>query len=152
MNGVVARIFATRALRNAGYGWLTVALLLEQRGYTSQLVGALFTIGLIAGAGYAASTPRWVRRFDRRTTLVVASLLMAASGSLLWFPRGYAPTLAAMLLGTVGLGTQEVGPFSSLEQTLIADAAGSKAATVFGYYNLVGSFAIAIGAAIAAPI
>ncbi len=154
MNGVVARIFATRALRNAGYGWLTVALalLLEQRGYTSQLVGALFTIGLIAGAGYAASTPRWVRRFDRRTTLVVASLLMAASGSLLWFPRGYAPTLAAMLLGTVGLGTQEVGPFSSLEQTLIADAAGSKAATVFGYYNLVGSFAIAIGAAMPAVL
>src|SRR5690349_19914212 len=134
---VIVRIFATRALRNAGYGWLTVALalLLEQRGYTSQLVGALFTIGLVAGAAYTASTSRWVRRFDRRTTLVIASILMAASGILLWFPYGYVPTLVAMLLGTVGLGTQEVGPFTSLEQTLIADAAGTKAGTAFGYYN-----------------
>ncbi|MGH7661413.1 MAG: hypothetical protein ACRENA_10940, partial [Vulcanimicrobiaceae bacterium] len=81
-SGVIVRIFATRALRNVGYGWLTVALalLLERRGYTSQLVGALFTVGLAAGAVYAASTSRWVRRFDRRTTLVIASLLMALSG------------------------------------------------------------------------
>ncbi|MGH7684616.1 MAG: MFS transporter, partial [Vulcanimicrobiaceae bacterium] len=150
MNGVIVRIFATRALRNVGYGWLTVALalLLERRGYTSQLVGALFTIGLIAGAAYAASTSRWVRRFDRRTTLVIASLLMALSGVCLWFPHGYVPTLVAMLLGTVGLGTQEVGPFTSLEQTLIADASGSKAGSVFGYYNVIGLFAVAGGAAI----
>src|SRR5579872_4610095 len=96
---VIVRIFATRALRNMGYGWLTVALalLLEQRGYSSQLVGGLFTIGLIAGAIYAASTSRWVRRFDRRATLVIASVLMAASGVLLWFPNGYTPTIAAML-------------------------------------------------------
>lgn len=152
MNGVIVRILATRALRNIGYGWLTVALalLLEHRGYTSQLVGALFTIGLIAGAIYAASTSRWVRRFDRRATLVVASLLMAASGVLLWFPQGYVATLAAMLLGTVGLGTQEVGPFSSLEQTLVADAAEGQAATIFGYYNIVGLFAVAVGAAMPA--
>lgn len=103
------------------------------------MVGVLLTLALGAGAVYAAGTGRLVRRFDRRPTLVMASLVMSLSGVLLATQPALIPTIIALLLGVVGAGTQEVGPFASLEQTLIADAGGSKAAVFFGYYNLIGA-------------
>ena len=147
---MIARVFVTRALRNIGYGWLAVALalILRDRGYSAQSIGLLLTLALGAGAVYAAATGKLVRRFDRRLTLVFASLVLALSGVLLATQSAFVPMIVTMLLGTVGAGTQEVGPFASLEQTLIADAGGKKAATFFGHYNLIGAFAIAFGAAI----
>ena len=137
-------------MRNIGYGWLAVALalILRDRGYPAQSVGLLLTLALGAGAVYAAATGKLVRRFERRTTLVVASLVMSVSGVLLATQPALVPTIVAMLLGTVSAGTQEVGPFASLEQTLVADAGGKRAPALFGHYNLVGAFAIAFGAAI----
>ena len=139
-------------MRNAGYGWLAVAiaLVLRDRGYSAEAIGALLTLALAAGAVYAALSGRLVRNLDRRATLVIASLVMAVSGVLLATQTGIVPTAIAMLLGTIGAGTQEVGPFTSLEQTLIADCGGSKAGTYFGYYNIAGALAIALGAAIPA--
>ena len=149
----IAFIFATRALRNVAYGWLTVAfaLILEARGYSAQTIGLILTLALGAGAVYVASTGRWVRRFDRRITLIVAALLMAVSGALI-AAGSDGLTFVAVLLGTIGAGTQEVGPFSSLEQTLIADVAGTRAPAYFGHYNLIGAIAIALGAAIPTAI
>jgi MFS family permease len=105
-------------------------------------------LALISGAAFAALTGKLAHRFGRRRTLVAASVIMAASGVLLADTHDVLATVAGLFLGTVSAGTQEVGPFAALEQTLIADAAGRDATAVFGRYNLVGAFMIAIGAAI----
>jgi MFS family permease len=131
---------------------VALGLILRDRGYSAQAIGLLLTLALGAGAVYAASTGELVRRFDRRTTLVAAALVMALSGVLLALEPGIVPTIVALLLGTVGAGTQEVGPFASLEQTLIADAGGQRAPSFFGHYNLIGAFAIAVGASIPSAV
>jgi MFS family permease len=121
---------------------------LRDRGYSAQSIGLFLTLALGAGAAYAAATGKLVRRFDRRSTLVISAVVMVLSGVLLATQSALLPTIVAMLLGVVGTGTQEVGPFASLEQTLIADAGAGKAPAFFGHYNLIGAFAIAFGAAI----
>ena len=147
---MIPRVVAARALRNVAYGWLAVALaiLLDQRGFSAAAIGGLLALALISGAAFAALTGKLANRLGRRRTLVAASVLMAMSGVLLAEGREALATVAALMLGTVSAGTQEVGPFAALEQTLIADTAGRDATAVFGRYNLVGAFMIAIGAAI----
>lgn len=147
-------MIAARALRNVAYGWLAVslAILFDQRGFSAAAIGGLLALALISGAVFAAGTGKLAHRFGRRRTLVAASLLMAISGLLLTDARDVLAALAALLLGTVSAGTQEVGPFAALEQTLIADAAGRDATAIFGRYNLVGAFMIAIGAALPSVI
>ena len=148
------RVLATRALRGIAYGWLSVslALVLSARGYSPTAVGALLALALGAGAIFAALSGTLTRRFGRRLTLTGASLLMAVSGALLADGRDAFATIAAFALGTVSAGTQDVGPFAALEQTLIADVAGRNATAVFGRYNLVGAFTIALGASLAAIV
>ena len=115
-------------------------------------MGALLALALGTGAVFAALAGPLSSRFGRRGTLTGASLLMAVSGALLADGRDALATIVAFALGTLSAGTQDVGPFAALEQTLIADVAGRNATSIFGRYSLVGAFTIALGASVAAVV
>ncbi|GAC1543739.1 MAG: MFS transporter [Vulcanimicrobiaceae bacterium] len=147
-----ARVVAARALRNAAYGWLSVvlAVALAERGLTAAGVGAILTVALMAGAVFSFGTGALVERLGRRTTLVLAALAMAATGALLALARDPALLVFAAVLGTLSPGGQEVGPFAAIEQAAIAEATPDERTRRYATYNIVGTFAAAGGALVAA--
>ncbi|MGH7749635.1 MAG: MFS transporter, partial [Candidatus Dormibacteria bacterium] len=146
------RILIGRAARNAVYGAFSVvfALVLAHRGYSSLMIGVVLSIALLAGAVFSLATGKLVIRFGRRRVVAGAGLVMGISGALFAWSGPAWISVIAVLLGTVSAGTQEVGPFSAVEQTYVAEyERGAASAKFFTIYNLVGAFAIAIGALLA---
>jgi MFS family permease len=123
------------------------ALLLAKGGLAPGEIGGLLTLALVTGALFSAATPWLERVTGRRRTLVGASLVMAATGALLALDPRPVTFFIAAILGTVSPGGQEVGPFGALEQATIADLdAHGASVRPFARYNVVGSFAAALGA------
>jgi len=138
-----------RAVRAFGFGVLAVALALylSDRGLRPFAVGALLTVALLTGATFLAVAAPLVRRLGRRGALLGAAALMCTAGIVLGLPGGLVTIVLASLLGTLSAGGQEVGPFAAIEQHLIAESAPANAsARPFAIYNLVGAFALALGA------
>jgi len=150
-------IVAARAVRTLSYGILSVvlAVLLAQKGLSPSQVGTLFTLALIAGALWAAALSHVADRVGRRTVLAGAGLLTTLSAIFLARGESMGLLALAMALGTVSPSAAEVGPFGALEQAILAQIVSPGARTqAFAVYNLVGTFAIAVGALTAsfAPI
>ncbi len=90
---------------------------------------------------------KYADRFGRRRFLALAGLLMFASGLVLAFTRSLEGAFAAALLGALTPTAMEVGPFLSLEQAILPQASSADGRTdAYAWYNLVGSFAAAVGA------
>ena len=70
-----------------------------------------------------------------------------AAGTLLATARAPALVVLAAMLGNVAVSTGETGPFLSIEQVLVARAAGARDLTLrMSLYNLVGYVASGLGA------
>ncbi|TAM78203.1 MFS transporter [bacterium] len=144
-----AVIVIARAVRTLTYGILSVvlAVLLADKGLSPTLVGILFTVALAAGALWAAVLSQIADRVGRRTILMAAGLLTSLSAVLLTVANGFPLLLVAVALGTISPSAAEVGPFGALEQAMLAQIVAVKRRTrAFAVYNLVGTFAIAVGA------
>ncbi|TAM60353.1 MFS transporter [bacterium] len=144
-----ALIIVARGVRTLTYGILSVvlAVLLADKGLSPTLVGVLFTVALIAGAVWAAVLSQIADRVGRRTILIVAGLMTTLSALLLAWANGFPLLLLAVALGTVSPSAAEVGPFGALEQAMLAQIVAAQRRTrAFAVYNLVGTFAIAVGA------
>ena len=144
-----AVIVIARSVRTLTYGILSVvlAVLLADKGLSPTLVGILFTVALAAGALWAAVLSQIADRVGRRTILMAAGLLTTLSAILLARANGFPLLLLAVALGTVSPSAAEVGPFGALEQAMLAQIVSVERRTrAFAVYNLVGTFAIAVGA------
>ncbi|TAM85367.1 MFS transporter [bacterium] len=149
MSQAVILIVGARAVRTLTYGILSVvlAVLLADKGLSPTLVGILFTVALAAGALWAAVLSQIADRVGRRTILMAAGLLTTISAILLAQANGFPLLLLAVALGTVSPSAAEVGPFGALEQAMLAQIVAVERRTrAFAVYNLVGTFAIAVGA------
>jgi MFS family permease len=155
LQAIFTTLVIARAVRAFGFGLLSVALalLLSERGLSPLAVGAFLTLALLAGAGFLAAAAPLVRRFGSRGTLFIAAAMMCVAGIVLALPGGLITIALACLLGTLSAGGQEVGPFAAVEQHAIAELTPANAfAHAFSIYNLVGAFALALGALAAAAI
>ncbi|MDQ7843732.1 MAG: MFS transporter [Armatimonadota bacterium] len=145
----VGLILAARGIRTFAYGYLSVLLgvYLEQIGVAPWQVGALLTTTLAGSAvltlGLSAAADRW----GRRPMLMASALLMAASGAAFAATARYPLLILASLTGTIGVTSGEVGPFLSLEQATLTQAARpERRNAAFGWYNTVGALSGALGA------
>lgn len=142
-------LFATCAVRSLAYGFLSVilGLYLDAIGLSPTAIGWIFTAALAGGAAMTISITAVADSFGRKTLLIVGALLMALAG---WaFAVSDNPILLtlAAIFGTISPSGKEVGPFLSLEQAILPQTTSDQQRTaVFSAYNLVGSFAGAIGA------
>ena len=119
-----------------------IGLALGAAGFGATAVGVLLSLALGTGAAYSWSAGVIARRSGIRATLTSGAIVMIVSGLLMG--TGWAPAMiAGVALGTISAGTQEVGPFSALEQAAIADVHGIGSAGPFARYNLFGGFALA---------
>jgi MFS family permease len=143
------RILAAQALRAVadGFGAVLLGVTLHQRGYSPALVGAVLT-AVVAGAVVASVLlARYADRAGRRRCYVVMYLLLAAVGIVFASSAPLWVLLAASLTGALSTEVVESGPFTSLEQPMLATglACGRQIAG-FGLYNAVATAAGSAGA------
>jgi MFS family permease len=142
-------LFITRIARMFGYGFLSVVLVLylEQVGLTQVHIGLLLTLTLIGDTIISLWITTNADRIGRRRMLIAGALLMVFAGVLFAITRNFLFLLIAATIGVISPSGYEVGPFLSIEQAALSQIVPSEGRThIFAWYNLVGSFATALGA------
>jgi len=142
-------LLATCGVRSFAYGFLSVilGLYLDAAGLRPGAIGWIFTAALAGGAVMTIVITAVADRFGRRALLIVGAVLMALAGSV--FALSHDPILLtiAAVFGTISPSGKEVGPFLSIEQAILPQTTSDEQRTaIFSAYNLVGSFAGAVGA------
>ena len=149
----IGRILLARGLRDFGDGLVAVLLpaWLLALGYGGAEIGALATIALLGSAAMTLGIGMAGARADPRLLLLLASLLMAATGLGFAAAAGFLAIAAVALVGTANPSAGSVSVFAPLEQALLTQAVpDSRRTTVFARYSLVGALAAAAGALAAA--
>lgn len=145
----VRRILAAQALRAFGYGLGAVLLgvTLRQRGYSAGLVGLVLSAVVAGTVAASMLLARYADRAGRRRCYVVMYLLLAVVGVVFAFPSPLWLLLLASLTGALSTDVVESGPFTSLEQPMLATGlAGGRQIAGFGLYNAVATAAGSLGA------
>jgi MFS family permease len=142
-------LFATRIVRMFAYGLLSVILVLylTELGLSSGQVGALLTLTLLGDTLVSLWMTTSADRIGRKKMLIAGAALMVFAGVIFSLTHNFTILLVAAILGVISPSGNEVGPFLSIEQAALSHIVASRGRTqVFAWYNLVGSFAVALGA------
>jgi MFS family permease len=144
-----ALLFATRITRLFAYGFLSVvlALYLAEAGLSEVQIGIMLTFTLAGDAAISLWLTTNADRIGRRRMLFVGALLMLLAGIVFMLTLNPILLTLAAIIGVLSPSGNEIGPFLSIEQASLAQLVPDKKRTrVFAWYNLVGSFATAVGA------
>ena len=142
-------LFATRTLRLLAYGFLSVVLVLylDRLGLGETQIGLLLTLTLVGDTLISLWITTNADRFGRRRMLVLGAGLMVLAGVLFAITHNFYLLLLAATVGVISPSGYEVGPFLPVEQAALTQLLPAERRTqVFAWYNLVGSFATALGA------
>ncbi len=148
-------LFATRTVRLFAYGFLSVVLVLylAQIGLSETQIGLLLTLTLVGDTAISLWITTSADRIGRRRMLVLSAGLMILAGLIFAFTGNFVLLLIAATIGVISPSGGEVGPFLAVEQAALAQTVASQQRTsVFAWYNLVGSFATALGALIGGSV
>lgn len=142
-------LFATRSARMFAYGLLSVVLViyLIEIGLKEWEVGLLLTLTLAGDTAISLFLTTTADRFGRRRTLILGAVLMVLAGVAFLFTNSFLLLIIAATIGVISPSGNEIGPFLSVEQAALSHVVSDERRTdVFAWYNLVGSFATALGA------
>jgi MFS family permease len=142
-------LFTTRIARLFAYGFLSVVLVLYLNGlgFSDTQVGLLLTLTLVGDSLISLWITTNADRIGRKRMLIAGAGLMVLAGLLFALTQNYILLVAAATIGVISPSGNEVGPFLSIEQASLTQLLSNKRRTgVFAWYNLVGSFATALGA------
>ncbi len=142
-------LFSTRIARMFAYGFLSVvlALYLAELGFDPAQIGLLFTLALIGDAVISLWLTTSADRIGRQKMLIVGAALMLFAGIVFALTRNFFVLAFAAIIGVISPSGNEIGPFLSIEQASLTEIIPNENRThVFAWYNLVGSFATALGA------
>jgi predicted MFS family arabinose efflux permease len=151
---VLAAVLTSQALRGVGYGLAAVQLgaVLRGQGLDAQGMGVVLA-AIVAGSAVASmALGRWGDRIGRARAYGLLYVALALGGVVLaarW------PTWLLALVALSGALSTEVvesGPFTTLEQVMLASTGTTQATLVqgFGVYNAVATLAGAAGALLGA--
>jgi MFS family permease len=142
-------LLASCGVRSLAYGFLSVilGLYLDAMGLSTTAIGWIFTAALAGGAVMTMLITAVADSFGRKLLLITGALLMALAGWVFAVSDSPILLMIAAIFGTISPSGKEVGPFLSLEQAILPQTTSDQNRTaVFSAYNLVGSFAGALGA------
>jgi len=146
-------LLAARGLRAFAFGFsaVLIGIHLERRGLDAGLIGLTIGIGLAAASLSGLATAWLAARVGRRATLSVCGVLMVVTGLDLAASTNDVALIASGLTGMLGAASVDLGPFSSIEQSMLAEAVSERDRNLaFGRYSLVAGLANAAGGAAAA--
>ncbi|MGZ3537473.1 MAG: MFS transporter [Thermodesulfobacteriota bacterium] len=142
-------LFITRIARMFGYGFLSVVLVLylTEAGLSETKIGLLLTLTLAGDTVISLWITTNADRIGRRRMLILGAFLMLFAGILFAVTRNFLLLLISATIGVISPSGYEVGPFLSIEQAALSQIVPNERRTqIFAWYNLVGSFATALGA------
>jgi MFS family permease len=148
----IALLFATRCLRMFGYGFLATVLVLylSSIGYSGSDIGLLLALTLLGDAAISLWLTTHADRLGRRRVLVIGAMLMLIAGIAFVTTPVFVVLAVAATIGVISPSGNEVGPFLAVEQASLTQLVPDRRRTnVFARYQLVGSFATAVGAVVA---
>jgi MFS family permease len=144
----IRRLFATRIVRLFAYGLLSVVLVLHlaAAGMSEGQIGLLLTLTLLGDTAISLWITTRADRIGRKRMLLLGAALMVFAGLIFASTRSFWLLLLAATLGVISPSGNEVGPFLAVEQAALSQTISADRRTaVFAWYNLVGSFATALG-------
>lgn len=149
------KLYVARALRDFGDGFVALLLpvYLAAHGLDAFEIGTVATLALLGSALATLGIGFIGARYPRRTLLIAASALMAATGIAFAASSITAFVFLIAFIGTINPSAGSVSIFVPLEHALIAHTVPDKERTkTFARYSLIGALAAAVGAlAAAAP-
>jgi MFS family permease len=130
-----------------GFGAVLVGVTLRARHFSSAEVGAVLG-AVVAGTAIASVfIARYGDRIGRRRCYIGLYLLLALTGVVFAFADQLWLLVVVALSGALSTEVVESGPFTSLEQVMLAtDLTGRERIRGFGLYNAVAAAAGALGA------
>ena len=144
----VPLLFTTRIIRLFAYGFLSVALALylAQVGLSEPEIGLLLTLTLVGDVPVTLWITTSADRIGRRRMLLLGAGLMVLAGLVFAFTHSFVLLVVTAIIGVISPSGNDIGPFLSIEQAGLTQIIPSRDRTkVFAWYNLVGSFATALG-------
>jgi MFS family permease len=141
-------LFTTRIIRLFAYGFLSVALALylAQVGLSEPEIGLLLTLTLVGDVPVTLWITTSADRIGRRRMLLLGAGLMVLAGLVFAFTHSFVLLVVTAIIGVISPSGNDIGPFLSIEQAGLTQIIPSRDRTkVFAWYNLVGSFATALG-------
>lgn len=142
-------LFSTRIIRLFAYGFLSVVLVLylAEIGLSGYEIGLLLSLTLLGDVAVSLWITTVTDRTGRKRMLVLGALLMVGAGIVFVFTNSLAVLIITAIVGVISPSGNEIGPFLPIEQASLSQLLPNEKRThVFGWYNLVGSFATALGA------
>jgi len=142
-------LFSTRILRLFAYGFLSVilALYLSQLGLSEVDIGLLFTLTLLGDTVISLWITTHADRVGRQRMLIGGAALMVLAALIFAVTRNFYLLLLAAAIGVISPSGNEIGPFLPIEQAALTQlVVDTRRTHLFAWYNLVGSFATALGA------
>jgi MFS family permease len=142
-------LFTTRLVRMFAYGFLSVVLVLylAEIGLSETVIGVLLSLILLGDTAISLWITTIADRIGRRRMLIVGALLMPFAGAIFAFTNNVILLIIAAIIGVISPSGYEVGPFLAIEQAALTQTLPDERRTgIFAWYNLMGSFATALGA------
>ncbi len=143
------KIYVAQGLRAAAYGFATVLLAtsLADRGLSRWQVGLVLGAMLAGIAITSLAVGRFADRIGRRRSYALLFLLLGVTGIIFAVTANIWLLVLGGLTGSLSVEVIESGPFTSLEQAMIAAERRSTTRTRnFGRYNAVAAASGSLGA------
>ncbi len=145
----LARVFISKTARVFVSGLVSVMtpIYLATLGYSPLVVG-ISLLAIVGGNVFSnILLLRYETRAGRRMLLIVFSVLMAASGALLYVTASLPLILLAFFIGNISTTGTEAGPFQSIETGVLPTlVSANNVNRTFGAYNFLGYGAASVGA------
>ena len=151
--GDAVRILVARGVRAFGDGYVALLLpiYLVDLGFGTLAIGAIVTSTLI-GTALLTLWIGWIaNRYSRRLLLIVAAVLMTATGAGFAIVTDFWPLLVIAFVGTMNPTSGDASVFVPVEQTVLTHTIEARRRTaLFARYSVIGSCATALGVLAAA--
>jgi MFS family permease len=142
-------LLAARMVRMFAYGFLSIilAIYLNLIGFDGLLIGLILTTTLLNSVIFTLLASFYADRIGRKKFLLVYAALMSVSGFIFAISENYIALITAAFIGTINITGAEAGAFLTIEQAILPQTLKNqrKRNTVFGIYNMAGTFALAAG-------
>jgi MFS family permease len=143
------RILAVQALRAFVYGLgsVLIGVSLAREGLSAFAAGVVLAALLAGVALVSLLLARYGDVVGRRNAYSLLLIAMGVAGTVFALTDSVPWLVVAALTGTISTDVVESGPFTSLEQAMLPEAAGAASPTrLFGTYNAVATIAGSLGA------
>lgn len=137
------------------YGLISVVLVLYLAavGVPAWQIGVLLALTLFGDAAISLWLTTHADRVGRRRVLLIGALLMLLAATVFAVSDVFVVLAIAATIGVISPSGSEVGPFLAVEQASLTQTIPDAQRTrVFGWFNLVGSFATATGALVGGTV